>query len=80
MKKEINIIEEPCDYLDDDIEKEYDFSNAKFYNFRDNRTVVEIEPDLYKYFGSAAKIINILKSIRESENLKSQDLQLMAKS
>jgi hypothetical protein len=71
MKQEVNIIEEHCDYLNDDIQDNYDFSNAEFYNFRDNRTVVEIEPDLYKYFGSDAKIINILKSIKESENLNS---------
>ena len=66
MKQEVNIIEEPCDYLEDDIKKEYDFSNAKFYNFRDNKTVVEIEPEVYKFFGSPAKINHILKSIKET--------------
>jgi hypothetical protein len=66
MKKKVNIIDTPCDYLDDDIQKEYDFSNAKFYNFRENRTVVEIEPEVFKFFGSTAKINHILKSIKES--------------
>lgn len=37
-----------------------------FYNFRENPTVVEIEPDIYKFFGSSAKINQILNSIKES--------------
>lgn len=66
MNQEVNIIKEPCDYLEDDIQDEYDFSNAKFYNPRDNKTVVEIEPEVFKFFGSPAKINHILKSIKES--------------
>ncbi len=66
MKEKVNIIEEPCDYLDDDLEREYDFSNAKFYNHRENKTVVELDPDVYNFFGSPEKINQILKSIKET--------------
>ena len=66
MNQEVNIIEGPCDYLDDDIPEEIDFSDAKFYHPREKLTVVEIDPDVYKFFGSPAKINHILKSIKET--------------
>lgn len=66
MKTEINIIEEKCDYLDDEINEEYDFSYAKYYNFQNQNAVIEIYPELLSFFGSPAKINNLLKSIKES--------------
>jgi len=66
MKQKINQIEEKCDYLEDDIQTEYDFSDAKYYHLREKPTVVEIEPEVFEYFGSAAKINHILKSIKET--------------
>ncbi|MDQ1264993.1 MAG: hypothetical protein QG635_143, partial [Bacteroidota bacterium] len=58
--------DEPCDYLEEDIQAEYDLTDAKFYHTRDKKSVVEIEPALLEYFGSAAKINHILKSIKET--------------
>ncbi len=66
MKTEINIIEEKCDYLDDEIKEEYDFSDAKYYNFQNQNAVIEIDPELLSFFGSSAKINNLLKSIKDS--------------
>jgi hypothetical protein len=66
MNQKVNIIKDKCDYLEDEIQVEYDFSDAEFYNFRDNRNVIEIEPDIFKYFGSAANINHLLKSIKET--------------
>ncbi|MCX6156008.1 MAG: hypothetical protein NT007_17815 [Candidatus Kapabacteria bacterium] len=66
MKQEVNIIEGPCDYLEEDIQPEYDFTNAQFYHLRDKPAMVEIEPEVFEYFGSAAKINHILKSIKET--------------
>jgi hypothetical protein len=70
MNQKVNIIEGSCDYLEDDIQKEYDFSNAKFYNFKSKRNVIEIEPDIYNFFGSPANINHILKTIKESVSAK----------
>jgi len=66
MKQEVNIIKGPCDYLDEDFPEEIDFSNAKFYHSRENTKLVEIEPDVFDFFGSPARINHILKSIKET--------------
>ena len=66
MKQEVKIIKGPCDYLEEDILEEYDLSHAKFYHSRENMKLVEIEPDVYNFFGSPAKINHILKSIKET--------------
>ncbi len=67
MKTKINIIEEHCDYLDEDLNDEIDFSNGipnPYYN--SNKVNIELAPDIAFYFKSSAEVNNALRILIHS--------------
>jgi hypothetical protein len=63
MKAKINIIEGPCDYLDDEPLPEYDFSRAKHYHSEEERkkVLIELEPEVACHFHTSKEVNKILK-------------------
>lgn len=64
MKTKVKIIENECDYLDEDIPKEIDFSNGKPNPFSaSKKVIVEIAPDIAKIFRNSEEVNNALRII-----------------
>jgi hypothetical protein len=62
MKTKVKILDGQCDYLDEDIPKEIDFSNGKpnpFY--KSKKVIVELEPDIAHVFRNSNEVNNALR-------------------
>ncbi len=54
------------DYIPEDIEFDLSTKEKNPFVFNNKLISVELDPELYNFFGSASKINNILRSIKES--------------
>ena len=62
MKTKVKLLDTPCDYLDEDIPEEIDFSNGKpnpFYKTK--KVIVELEPDIANVFRNSTEVNNALR-------------------
>jgi hypothetical protein len=62
MKTKVKILDTPCDYIDEDIPEEIDFSDGKpnpFYKAK--KVIVEIEPDIANVFRNSNEVNNALR-------------------
>lgn len=72
MKTKVNKLDTPCDYLDEDIPEEIDFSNGKPNPFVKYKKVkVELEPDTAQFFKNSDEVNNALRVlIRSAKKIK----------
>lgn len=62
MKSKIKILDSPCDYLDEDIPEEIDFSNGKPNPFfKAKKVMVELAPDIAQIFRNSDEVNNALR-------------------
>jgi hypothetical protein len=62
MKTKVKILDTPCDYLDEDIPEEIDFSNGKSNPFfKTQKVVVELAPDIARIFKNSEEVNNALR-------------------
>ena len=62
MKTKVKILETPCDYIDEDIPAEIDFSKGKPNPFLKHKKVIaEIEPDIAHFFRNSNVVNNALR-------------------
>ncbi|OGU12730.1 MAG: hypothetical protein A2X61_10070 [Ignavibacteria bacterium GWB2_35_12] len=67
MKNEVKILDTPCDYLDEDIPKEIDFSDGNPNPFVQRKKVkVELEPDVADVFSNSNEVNNALRVLMRS--------------
>ena len=67
MKTKVKILDTPCDYLDDDIPEEIDFSGAKNNPYAKNNIVrVDIAPDVAQVFSTSDQVNNALRLLMKS--------------
>jgi hypothetical protein len=62
MKTKVNILDTPCEYLDEDIPEEIDFSNGKpnpFYKAK--KVKIELAPDTAEFFKNSDEVNNALR-------------------
>ena len=74
MKKiKITISNEPCDYLEDDLPAEIDFSKMKRIEnpVKENKNIpIVLEPDIAKHFSSSKKLNQFLRlQLKSFENM-----------
>lgn len=64
MKTKIKIIDSECDYLDEDLPEEIDFSTGKQNPYSINKKVlVELDPDIAKVFKNSKEVNRALRGI-----------------
>lgn len=64
MKTKIKIIDSECDYLDEDMPEEIDFSDGKpnpYSNIK--KVIVELDPDIAKVFKNSKEVNRALRGI-----------------
>jgi len=67
MKTKVKILESNCDYLDEDIPDEIDFSKGKPNPYAKHNTIqVELAPDVAQVFTNSEKVNNALRLIMQS--------------
>ncbi len=62
MKTKVRVLEMPCDYLDEDIPAEIDFSNGKPNPFIiGKKAIVELELHIANVFRNSNEVNNVLR-------------------
>lgn len=64
MKTKVKILDTPCDYIDEDIPEEIDFSNGIPNPFiKTKKVIVELAPDTAKIFKNSDEVNNALRGL-----------------
>ena len=67
MKTKVKILETPCNYINEDIPAEIDFSDGKPNPFAKRNVInVELAPDVAQVFTNAEKVNSALRIIMQS--------------
>ena len=62
MRAKVKILDTPCDYLDEDMPDEIDFSEGKPNPFAiDKKVIVELAPDIAQVFRNSDEVNNALR-------------------
>ncbi|HPI21243.1 MAG TPA: hypothetical protein PKY56_12820 [Candidatus Kapabacteria bacterium] len=70
MKTKYKILDSPCDYLEEDIPEEIDFSDGIPNPFCSNETInIELDSDIARYFKTSKEVNRVLRAVIHS-NLK----------
>ena len=67
MKTKVKILDTPCDYLEEDIPEEIDFSDGLPNPFTKQKKVkIELAPDTAKFFSTSEDVNNALRVLIQS--------------
>lgn len=67
MKAKVKILNTKCDYLEEEIPKEIDFSDGKPNPYAKNRKIkVELAPDVAQVFTNSEKVNSALRLLLQS--------------
>lgn len=62
MRTKVDILDTPCDYLDEDMPDEINFSDGKPNPFaKDKKVIVELAPDIAQVFRNSDEVNNALR-------------------
>jgi len=67
MKTKYKILDSHCDYLEEDIPEEIDFSDGIPNPFCSNETInIELESDIARYFKTSKEVNRVLRAVIHS--------------
>jgi len=67
MKTKVKILDTPCDYLDEDMPEEIDFSDGKPNPFiKQKKVKIELAPDVAQIFSNSDEVNNALRILMQS--------------
>jgi hypothetical protein len=67
LKTKVKILDTPCDYLDEEMPAEIDFSNGKPNPYvKRSKLKIELAPDVAQIFSNSEEVNNALRILMQS--------------